>query len=793
MAKKTNKNKTFKTSIRSKLTISERNRLIAGSLLIFIAFILLIAQISFFFHWKFDQSNLSLSLDGEPAKNWIGKTGAIIGNTLVYKGFGISSLIIAWLFFVTGAYLISKKKWIKYVKRWIEGIIFMYAGSFLVAMIYPDNYLWSGLFGKEIAHFAKILLGDIGAILLLIFILFLIITVKFGLETQHFGKLLEKLRNVKPDFKSKNIQPAEEKKELINTQTIGILQEEEPITNDDISINIQSNTEEDTVEPENTSLDKSKKKENLDEKDMHIEIAEEEEIVEKAQTLVNKFGAFDPKLDLSEYQYPTFDLLKDYGALDITYNEKELKRNKDKIVKTLLDFKIKISKIDVVVGPSVTLYEIIPEAGIRISKIKNLEDDIAMALSALGIRIIAPMPGKGTIGIEVPNKIRKIVPMRSVLQSKRFQEAEMELPIAIGKNISNQTYVFDLVKMPHLLVAGATGQGKSVGINAIITSLLYKKHPAELKFVLVDPKKVELTLYNKIERHFLAKLPDEEEAIITDTSKVVKTLNSLTKEMDSRYDLLKLAMVRNIKEYNDKFKKRLLNPEQGHKYLPYIVLVVDEFADLMMTAGKEIELPIARIAQLARAVGIHLIVATQRPSVNVITGMIKANFPARIAFMVSSKIDSRTILDSSGAEQLIGKGDMLITTGNELVRLQCAFVDTPEVENITTFIGSQRAYPTAFPLPEVEDENSGTGFDSSIEERDELFKEAAYLVVNQQKGSASHLQRKLKLGYNRAGRIIDQLEAAGIVGPFDGSKARKVLIPDIYSLDEFFNKEENNN
>jgi S-DNA-T family DNA segregation ATPase FtsK/SpoIIIE len=416
-----------------------------------------------------------------------------------------------------------------------------------------------------------------------------------------------------------------------------------------------------------------------------------------------------------------------------------------------------------------------------------LEDDIALSLAALGIRIIAPMPGKGTIGIEVPNKIRKIVPMRSVLQSKRFQEAEMELPVAMGKTITNETYVFDLTKMPHLLVAGATGQGKSVGINAILASLLYKKHPAELKFVLVDPKKVELTLYNKIERHFLAKLPDEEEAIITDVTKVVKTLTSLTTEMDTRYDLLKDAMVRNIKEYNEKFRKRLLNPEKGHKFLPYIVLVIDEFADLMMTAGKEIEMPIARIAQLARAVGIHLIVATQRPSVNVITGMIKANFPARIAFSVTSKIDSRTILDAGGAERLIGKGDMLISTGNDLVRLQCAFIDTPEVENLTEFIGSQRAYPSAFALPEVEDEAIGTNFDDD-EDRDELFNEAAYIVVNAQQGSASLLQRKLKIGYNRAGRIIDQLEAAGIIGPFKGSKAREVLIPDIIALDEFFNK-----
>ncbi len=792
MAKKANKKNKSKKSIKKTFSINERNRLIIGIFLIFISLLLALAQISFFFNWKFDQSNLDLVLTGEPAKNMVGKIGAIIGHTLVYEGFGIASLIIPWMIFISGSYLIVKKPWIKFVNRWIEGTIFMYAGSFLTALLLPDNYLWSGLYGKEIAYYTRTFLGNIGAYLLLFLILLLIMIIKFGLETNHFTEFINKINSVKSKktSNSASINTIDNEESSIPMQEIGIMNDEENFTDDNIPINIETISEEEIVHEKNSHAEKGSAKDKQ-EKDLHIEVAGEEEIVEKAKELVNEIGAFDPKLDLSEYKYPTFDLLKDYGALDITYNEKELKRNKDKIVKTLLDFKIKISKIDVVVGPSVTLYEIIPEAGIRISKIKNLEDDIAMALSALGIRIIAPMPGKGTIGIEVPNKIRKIVPMRSVLQSKRFQEAEMELPIAIGKNISNQTFVFDLAKMPHLLVAGATGQGKSVGINAIITSLLYKKHPAELKFVLVDPKKVELTLYNKIERHFLAKLPDEEEAIITDTSKVVKTLNSLTKEMDMRYDLLKKAMVRNIKEYNEKFKKRLLNPEQGHHHLPYIVLVIDEFADLMITAGKEIEIPIARIAQLARAVGIHLIVATQRPSVNVITGMIKANFPARIAFMVSSKIDSRTILDSSGAEQLIGKGDMLISTGNEIVRLQCAFIDTPEVERVTEYIGSQRAYPTAFPLPEVEDEESGTKFDDDIESRDELFKEAAYIVVERQQGSASLLQRKLKLGYNRAGRLIDQLEAAGIVGPFKGSKAREVLITDILALDEFFKKEEN--
>jgi S-DNA-T family DNA segregation ATPase FtsK/SpoIIIE len=524
-----------------------------------------------------------------------------------------------------------------------------------------------------------------------------------------------------------------------------------------------------------------------------IEKAEEEDIVEEnlAARLVADFGLFDPTLELSNYKFPTIDLLKEYSSGGITINQEELEENKNKIVDTLRNYKIEIAQIKATVGPSVTLYEIVPEAGIRISKIKSLEDDIALSLSALGIRIIAPIPGKGTIGIEVPNKNPTMVSMKSAIGSAKFQEAEMELPIALGKTISNETFVVDLAKMPHLLMAGATGQGKSVGLNAVLTSLLYKKHPAEVKFVLVDPKKVELTLFNKIERHYLAKLPDCDDAIITDNAKVVNTLNSLCVEMDNRYSLLKDAMVRNIKEYNDKFKARKLNPENGHRFLPYIVLVVDEFADLIMTAGKEVEVPIARLAQLARAIGIHLIIATQRPSVNVITGLIKANFPARIAFRVTSKIDSRTILDTQGADQLIGRGDLLYSNGNDVVRVQCAFIDTPEVERITEFIGSQKAYATAYLLPEFVGEESGINLDFDISERDSLFREAAEIIVNAQQGSASLLQRKLKLGYNRAGRLIDQLEAAGIVGPFEGSKARNVNISDMVALDEFFKNEQN--
>lgn len=498
---------------------------------------------------------------------------------------------------------------------------------------------------------------------------------------------------------------------------------------------------------------------------------------------------YDPTLDLSNYQYPSLDLLEEHSSGNPKVTQEELEENKNKIVETLRNYKIEIIKIKATIGPTVTLYEIVPAPGVKISKIKNLEDDIALSLAALGIRIIAPIPGAGTIGIEVPNQNPEIVSMRGILASKKFQESKYALPIALGRTISNETYTFDLTKMPHLLVAGATGQGKSVGLNAIITSLLYKKHPSQLKFVMVDPKKVELSIYSVIEKHFLAKLPDEEDAIITETAKVVNTLNSLCIEMDSRYDLLKIAQVRNIKEYNEKFVKRQLNPNNGHKFLPYIVVIVDEFADLIMTAGKEVEQPIARIAQLARAVGIHMIIATQRPSTNIITGVIKANFPARIAFKVASMIDSRTILDSPGANQLIGRGDMLISVGSEMVRVQCAFVDTPEVDAVTHFIAAQQSYPSAFALPEYVPETEGLGgiSDADIGSRDPLFEEAARLVVNTQQGSTSSIQRRFSIGYNRAGRIMDQLEAAGIVGPFEGSKARQVLIPDEYSLEFILN------
>ena len=565
--------------------------------------------------------------------------------------------------------------------------------------------------------------------------------------------------------------------------------------------NEETNTEEKQEEYSNevvfddipTKIEKTKSinDENIS---FEVETTEEKEVIlsdKEVNKKIEEFGEYDPTLDLSSYQFPTIDLLKEYSSDGVSVDANELENNKNQIVNTLLNYNIKIESIKATVGPTVTLYEIIPAPGVRISKIKNLEDDIALSLAALGIRIIAPMPGKGTIGIEVPNKKPKIVSMRSVIASEKFQNAKMELPVVMGKTISNEIFTFDLAKMPHLLMAGATGQGKSVGLNAILTSLLYKKHPSQLKFVLVDPKKVELTLYNKIERHFLAKLPDSEEAIITDNSAVVTTLNSLCVEMDDRYQLLKEAMVRNIVEYNAKFKARKLNPNNGHRYLPYIVVVIDEFADLIMTAGKEVEQPIARLAQLARAIGIHLIVATQRPSTNVITGVIKANFPGRIAFRVTSQIDSRTILDSKGAEQLIGRGDMLFSQGSDLTRVQCAFVDTPEVENICDFIGNQRGYPSAFILPEYSGDTESGITDIDMDDRDEMFEEAARVIVEHQQGSTSLIQRKLKLGYNRAGRIIDQLEAAGIVGPFKGSKARDVLITDLISLEQYLEELKN--
>ena len=669
------------------------------------------------------------------------------------------------------------------LNKWIWGLVFVIWIAIALGFFAIEQPLLGGIVGFEMNDFLQDYTGKIGVLLLLLFGLIVILVRLFRFSPEGIAQFLKnKTRAIKDDFKTAHKEEnetftptVEEDEVIIDTYThkedIPKLEQEEVVQNHEAEV--KQNIPDDEIEMEVETV-----KEEKEEKDI------------LSDQLVKDFGEFDPTLELGNYKFPHLDLLDAHGSTGgITINQEELEENKNKIVNTLKNYKIGISQIKATIGPTVTLYEIVPEAGIRISKIKNLEDDIALSLAALGIRIIAPIPGKGTIGIEVPNKNATIVSMRSVIASSRFQKAEMQLPIAFGKTISNETFVVDLAKMPHLLMAGATGQGKSVGLNAVITSLLYKKHPAEVKFILVDPKKVELTLYNKIERHFLAKLPDSAEAIITDNTQVIHTLNSLCIEMDNRYELLKLALVRNIKEYNEKFKARKLNPHDGHKFLPYIVLVIDEFADLIMSAGKEVETPIARLAQLARAIGIHLVIATQRPSVNVITGLIKANFPARLAFRVTSKIDSRTILDTQGADQLIGRGDMLYTQGNDITRIQCAFVDTPEVAKITDYIGSQRAYPEAHLLPEYVGEESGTGIDYNIEDRDSMFREAAEVIVTAQQGSASLIQRKLKLGYNRAGRIIDQLEAAGIVGPFEGSKARQVLVSDIYALDQLLNNE----
>jgi len=626
--------------------------------------------------------------------------------------------------------------------------------------------------------------GDIGFIFLLLFgfLSFLIIKLKFKPVDLYrfFNQIVYNLKN-RSTKKVNNDNLSDEIDIVENDEDMSVPTGKEPELN-----TVSSSAIKPTIK-NFSNVNKEIDEKNIKDNSVEIvinKVTDEETITEKRKKILDEFGEFDETLELPSFKIPELKLLNDYGKnTSITVNQEELTANKEKIIETLQNYNIEIEKAKATIGPTVTLYEIIPAAGVRISKIKSLEDDIALSLSALGIRIIAPIPGKGTIGIEVPNKDRKIVSMKSLISSKKYQEAEMELPLALGKTISNDTLVTDLTKMPHLLVAGATGQGKSVGINAIITSILYKKHPAEVKFILVDPKKVELTLFNKIERHYLAKLPDSDEPIITDTKKVVRTLKSLCIEMDKRYELLKDATCRNIKEYNKKYKTRILNPNDGHKFLPYLVLIVDEFADIIMTAGKEVETPIGRLAQLARAVGIHLIIATQRPSVNVITGLIKANFPARIAFKVTSKVDSRTILDSGGADQLIGNGDMLYTKGNDLIRLQCGFVDLDEIEKITDIIGSQRGYSNAYLLPECEEDNIST-INDNVEDRDPLFNDAAEIVVTAQQGSASLLQRKMKLGYNRAGRIIDQLEAAGIVGPFEGSKARAVLVKDLIDLKE---------
>ncbi|MCY1635298.1 FtsK/SpoIIIE family DNA translocase [Marinifilum sp. D737] len=770
----------------------ERARFILGVTLSLFTIYTCLAFVSFFFTGGADQSKLDIKwleliTDSEiRVENWTGKTGAYLSNLFINKGFGIASFSFLYVMVV-----LSLRSWglkIQSIKRSILytllfSIWFSIGMAFVFVDSTSDSFLFlGGIHGFFISEWLISIIGNVGTLFLLILSLLCLLT--FGFQnTVGFFKGLVKKKEKAVDATLEDDIFEEELDEDVTEQSEAIekIEQETPSFESEILLTEES---ENPISAAEEPI--AKQAESEDGVELKIEtVREQEETVPINQEPLEDF---DPTLDLSRYKFPTIDLLEDHQINNSVVSKEELESNKNKIVETLRHYKIEIVQIKATIGPTVTLYEIVPAPGVRISKIKNLEDDIALSLSALGIRIIAPIPGKGTIGIEVPNRTPEIVSMKNIIASKKFQESKFALPVALGRTISNETYTLDLTKMPHLLVAGATGQGKSVGLNAIITSLLYKKHPSQLKFVLIDPKKVELSIYSTIEKHFLAKLPDEEEPIITDIHKVIATLNSLCIEMDSRYDLLKKAHARNIKEYNTKFVKRKLNPENGHRYLPYIVVIIDEFADLIMTAGKEVEAPIARIAQLARAIGIHMIIATQRPSTNIITGVIKANFPARIAFKVASMIDSRTILDSPGANQLIGRGDMLISTSSDLVRVQCAFVDTPEVEAITDYIMEQQSYPSALMLPEYVGESSESGAgEIDLQKRDALFEEAARLVVTSQQGSTSGIQRRFSIGYNRAGRIVDQLEAAGIVGPFEGSKARQVLIQDEYSLEQLLN------
>jgi DNA segregation ATPase FtsK/SpoIIIE, S-DNA-T family len=791
---------------RSNLLRNEKFQRIAGFFLILLSLYTVLAITSYLINWFSGNSDDLFSVSpfrdilfehSLPASNWGGRLGAALAGILVKRWFGVSSLLLCLLVFVWGFKLLFRRSILPAGKtfHWSFVALLWFSVAFALAFKHSDLNILGGVFGYEINNYLDGFVGPPGTIFLLIFVLFGFLIINFN-----FGFLRRKRQhgegedgNTGSDRRNGN-----NPEDPYNTVEFSVTDEADPEDEDfGPGRNFTENEVEDKVEVEvedNADSDTKDDNETASGVELTIEETKPEKAGEEKREHFTIDTEYDPKLDLRDYRYPTLDLLDNYGEGVVNVDKQELESNKERIVKTLSNYNIQIDKIKATIGPTVTLYEIIPAPGVRISKIKNLDDDIALSLSAMGIRIIAPIPGKGTIGIEVPNRKSEIVSMRSILASERFQNTKYELPFGLGKTIANESYIADLTRMPHILMAGATGQGKSVGLNAILASLLYKKHPAELKFILVDPKKVELTLFSKIERHFLAKLPDSEEAIITDTRKVVRTLNSLSIEMDNRYELLKDAQVRNIKEYNVKFINRKLSPSHGHRYLPYLVLIVDEFADLIMTAGKEIENPLTRLAQLARAVGIHLIIATQRPSVNIITGTIKANFPARIAYRVISKIDSRTILDASGADQLIGRGDMLLSTGSDLVRLQCAFVDTHEVERVTDYIGSQRGYPHAFHLPEYMDEEIDGPEDFDPNDRDELFDEAARIIVQTQQGSTSLLQRKLKLGYNRAGRIIDQLEAAGIVGPFEGSKAREVKVRDEMSLEQILKDlNENNN
>jgi DNA segregation ATPase FtsK/SpoIIIE, S-DNA-T family len=776
---------TFKGSF--KFLKDDRFRYATGIILVLFAFYLLLSFISYFFHWETDQDFRWADVFSGPeitVENQGGKWGAWLSDIFINKWFGFASLLFPFILLTWATRLFG----IKLFKTWAvtrNSLIIIILSSVLLGYLFgsANGFLGGGPGGTHGYHISRWMIASLGIagtgfVLTILFSVFILFTTP----------ILQKIRQRKEKSATEDTETSTDTDPAPGRESV-----EE--TTDHETIHEPSFSEEETVEDDliidstggspggTAAADKEERSADIE---ITVEKQTSEESVAGAST-AGELQDYDPTLELPHYKLPPLNLLKDYDSGDTTVTNEELISNKNRIVETLASYKIKIDKIKATIGPTVTLYEIVPAPGIRISKIKNLEDDIALSLAALGIRIIAPIPGKGTIGIEVPNQTPRIVAMKTILSSRKFQESDFELAVALGKTIANETFTFDLTKMPHLLVAGATGQGKSVGLNAIIASLLYKKHPAQLKFVMIDPKKVELSLFSRIENHFLAKLEDTTDAIITDTQKVISTLNALCAEMDERYDLLQMAHVRNIKEYNKKFISRRLNPEKGHRYMPFIVVVIDEFADLIMTAGRSIETPISRLAQLARAIGIHLVIATQRPTTNIITGVIKANFPARIAFRVSSGIDSRTILDGPGADQLIGRGDMLFMSGNEPVRIQCAFIDTPEIDDLTEFIGDQKGYSGAMELKGV-DENSSDSPEVDLKKRDDLFEEAARLVVLHQQGSTSLIQRKLALGYNRAGRIVDQLEAAGILGPSEGSKARQVLPKDDFSLEQILNE-----
>lgn len=791
------------------LVKDERTHKITGSVFILISLLLFISFTSYLFTWQEDQDKVLknagnyLLSDDATASNLLGRAGAWMAHLFFYQSFGVASYLFCTLFFVVGINLLFGKKVFsiaRNLKYLIAGLIVLPVSFafFLQSQVFP----WGGAIGNYTSGWLNGFIGATGTGFLLAVAALSYIIWRFNpvfklppkKEKQEPQPLAEEPNETVEEFstneKANNSNQLKKENETAvifpplseNKPHEFVLTEKEPV--DEIKplppVEPVYEAPEEIIAPP----EPKKKSQPIEPLELEIKTVETTATANEEKSVVENLPPYDPFLDLKDYKFPTLNLLENHGSEKIVQDANELENYKNQIISTLRNYDIEIQKISATVGPTVTLYEIVPAAGVRISRIKNLEDDVALSLAALGIRIIAPIPGKGTIGIEVPNVKKTVVSMKTLLSSEKFQHNNFALPIAIGKRIDNENFIVDLASMPHLLMAGATGQGKSVGLNAILVSLLYKKHPSQLKLVLVDPKKVELSLYRHIEKHFLAKLPGEDEAIITDTKKVINTLNALCIEMDNRYDLLKEAGCRNIREYNEKFVARKLNPQKGHQYLPFIVLVVDEFADLIMTAGKEIEMPIARLAQLARAVGIHLIIATQRPSVNIITGTIKANFPARIAFKVSSKVDSRTILDTGGAEQLIGKGDMLISYNGELVRLQCAFVDTPEVDDIVSFISKQRGYAQSFLLPEYIDEKEMEGKDFDLSDRDPLFEDAARLIVQNQVGSTSLLQRRMKLGYNRAGRLMDQLEAAGVVGGSQGSKARDVLIKTEAELDQ---------